>query len=261
MKSFIVNSTKQDKYILSTITIEKIDNYVYILIDPRDLEIFYVGKGKGNRINEHIRGVFKENKKESEKNKRIDEIIKAWNEVKQVIVRHWLSSENEAFQIECSIIDIFLLQWHKLTNIVKWHWSKETGIMDLEDIKIKYEAEDAIFDNDEMILININSLYKKNMSYNEIYEATKKSWRVDPKRANKTRIVCCVYKWIIREVFEITEPRNIDKERCENHPWKTNRYYFTWKLAGDIIRNKYLHKSVKNYWKKWAQQPIKYINI
>ena len=133
--------------------------------------------------------------------------------------------------------------------------------MDLEDIKIKYEAQDAIFDNDTIILININSLYKKNMSYNEIYEATRKSWRVEPNRANKTKIACCVYKWIIREVFEITEPRNIDTERCESNSWRKPRYYFIWKLAGDIIRNKYLHKSVKNYWKKWAQWPTKYINI
>jgi hypothetical protein len=66
--------------------------------------------------------------------------------------------------------------------------------MDLEDVKIKYEAQDAIFDNDMIILMNINSLYKKNMHYNEIYEVTRKSWRVEPNRANKAKIACCVYK-------------------------------------------------------------------
>ncbi len=33
--------------------IEKLGFYVYRLIDPRNGETFYVGKGKGNRLYEH----------------------------------------------------------------------------------------------------------------------------------------------------------------------------------------------------------------
>ena len=248
------------KYELSTSTIEKIDHYVYILIDPRDWKTFYVWKGKNNRINDHIKGIFKENKKENEKNKRIDEIIKSWKKVKQVIVKHWLSSADEAFKIECAIIDILLWEGYKLTNIVKWHWSEETWIMDLEDIKIKYEAESANFNEDLVILINTNFLYKKDMSYNEIYQATRKSWKISLNRANKAKLACCVYKWIIREVFEVTQPREIDKERCKKNPWKPPRYMFIWKLTGEKNRSRYLYKSVRNYWKQWAQMPIKYVN-
>jgi len=249
------------EFTLSPSTTEKIDNYVYLLIDPRTWKTFYVWKGKNNRINDHIKGIFKENKKETEKNKRIDEIIKSWNRVQQVIVKHWLQSEEEAFKIESSIIDLLLREWYKLTNLVKWHWSEETWIMDLEDIKIKYEPEEAKFNNDKIILININYLYKKNMNYKEIYEATRKSWRISTERANKADIICSVYKWIIREVFTIKQSREIDQERCKKNPWKNKRSIFTWKIASENIRNKYLHKSVNNYWKQWAQWPIKYINI
>lgn len=34
-----------------------VGNYVYRLIDPRNGETFYVGKGKGNRVFQHVRGL------------------------------------------------------------------------------------------------------------------------------------------------------------------------------------------------------------
>lgn len=249
------------KYQLSQSTLEQIGHYVYVLIDPRDWKIFYVWKWTRNRINDHIKGIFKENKKESEKNKKIDEIIKSWRDVKQIIVRHRIKSIDEAFDIEAAIIDILSYEWYKLTNIVKWHKSNEVWIMDLDDIKIKYEAEHANFNEDPVLLININILYKKGMTYNEIYEATRKSWLISPKNANKAKYVCSIYKWVVREVFEINKSREIDKKRCEKNPWKKPKYMFTWKLAWERIRNKYLHKSVSNYRKQWARFPIKYVNI
>lgn len=36
--------------------IHRLKTYVYRLIDPRDGETFYVGKGKGNRVFAHIHG-------------------------------------------------------------------------------------------------------------------------------------------------------------------------------------------------------------
>jgi len=66
--------------------------------------------------------------------------------------------------------------------------------MDLEDIKIKYEAELADFNEDKVLLININFLYKKGMSYNEIYEATRRSRPISTKNANKAKYICSVYK-------------------------------------------------------------------
>ena len=41
-----------DKF--SVTTIEKIGYYVYRLIDPRNGETFYVGKGKNNRVFDHV---------------------------------------------------------------------------------------------------------------------------------------------------------------------------------------------------------------
>lgn len=35
-------------------TQEELKSYVYVLIDPRDNKIFYVGKGVGNRVFFHV---------------------------------------------------------------------------------------------------------------------------------------------------------------------------------------------------------------
>lgn len=35
-------------------TIKNLKSYVYKLIDPRDGKVFYVGKGKGNRVFSHM---------------------------------------------------------------------------------------------------------------------------------------------------------------------------------------------------------------
>ena len=51
------------------------DYYIYLYIDPRDYQVFYVGKGKGNRKNAHLRPSLLT--KRSSKNSRIKAILAA----------------------------------------------------------------------------------------------------------------------------------------------------------------------------------------
>ena len=68
---------------------EKLKIYVYRLIDPRNGETFYVGKGQGNRVFCHIRA--EQNLADDDfanKLKRIREIRLAGFDVGHVIHRH-----------------------------------------------------------------------------------------------------------------------------------------------------------------------------
>jgi len=44
-------------------TIERLKYYVYALIDPRNNKPFYIGKGKDNRIYNHVNNAIKHIKK------------------------------------------------------------------------------------------------------------------------------------------------------------------------------------------------------
>lgn len=232
---------------LSASTIEKLKYYVYLLIDPRDNTVFYVWKGKWNRINSHLLWAEKEIKI-SDKYNLIRAIKEEWLQVIEKILRHWLNQE-EALAVESAIIDLLWID--KLTNIVKWHYSDDFWLMDLSDIKIKYEAEQLI-PKQKILLININNRYHYDATQSELYNYTRKSWRIDISKAKDIDIVCAVYRGIIREVFFVERWLRSEEE------W---RYMFEWYIASDDIRNYYLHKSVTEYWKQWAQNPIKYINL
>ena len=80
--------------------IPKLKTYVYRLIDPRNGETFYVGKGQGNRVFAHIRDELSQDGDElSDKLKRIREVRLAGFEVAHVIHRHGMDNAT-AFEVE-----------------------------------------------------------------------------------------------------------------------------------------------------------------
>ena len=92
----------------------KLKTYVYRLIDPRNGETFYVGKGRGNRVFSHIRAEQDlEGDDLDNKVKRIREIRLAGFEVAHVIHRHGMDDKT-AFEVEAALIDAY----PGLTNIV-----------------------------------------------------------------------------------------------------------------------------------------------
>ena len=120
----------------SSTTNKAIGNYVYLLVDPRDNTIFYVGKGKANRVfmhEEHVRKA--KDPSLNEKEKRIKDILEANKEVLKYIVRVNLTKD-EAFTVESVIINLLgktemgdLNISVSLTNIQGGHGMRKNGMM------------------------------------------------------------------------------------------------------------------------------------
>lgn len=234
---------------LNQSTIEKLGHYVYLLTNPKTGRVFYVGKGQGNRINQHLLGAYKSDTKETQKIKIIRDIEKSGKEVRLDILRHGLSKE-EAFEIECAMIDYIGIK--NLSNLVQGHYHTERGKMQLKDIIIEYEPRAATFSKHKpVILININKRYYPDITPYELREATRKHWYATRALNDGIKIACSVYRGIIREVFVV------DRWLFSPEPNK-GRVYFKGEVAPKNVRNQYLYKSVAKYWKQGNQNPIRY---
>ena len=154
----------------------KLGYYVYRLIDPRNGETFYVGKGKENRVFEHAAGEQAEDS-DVEKIERIRKIKVSRLKVGHIIHRHGMD-EKTAFEVEAALIDAYA----GLTNIANGHGSSEFGSMHYKEIIERYVAREMEFQH-KILLISVNH----SATERSLYEATRFSWRLDRKRASNRR--------------------------------------------------------------------------
>ena len=225
--------------------IEQLKYYVYRLIDPRDNEVFYIGKGEGNRVLDHVQGTLKVKQLSlmSEKEDQIFGIKNAGLEVQYDIIKHGLTEE-QALLIESVLIDYVGHQ--ALKNKVRGHHANETGLMSLQEVINKYAAPQIKIEH-RCLLININKLYKLEMSDDEVYNSTKQSWIIGSKTAH-VDIVLATYKGIVRGVYLIKDWYPVGK-----------RWGFNQAVTPKEIKALYLNHSVEHLINKGNQNPIKYL--
>jgi hypothetical protein len=227
--------------------IEKLDFYVYFLQDPRTDEVFYIGKGIGNRVFNHLECAI-ETDGTTEKLDKIRDIVDSGNKVKHFILRHGLS-ESIAFEIEASLIDFVGMK--NLSNLQGGHYSSDYGLKTASEISAIYEASELSTDK-PILLININKRYHRDMTDNELYDATRKSWVVGTRR-NNAKYGIATYRGLTREVYEIDNWYSIEVNG------KT-RWGFNGKKANENIREKLRYKAIGSFFTKGAANPIKYLN-
>lgn len=241
--------------------------YVYGLIDPRTNQIFYIGKGKGNRVFAHEKESLGCPESEKFKLKTIAEIHAEGQEVKKIII-NWNLTEAEAFAAEAALINAFnFVNNAGLTNEVSGRNSAEA--FDVETFEQVFGAEELREINHRVMVIKVNRFYRRNMSPKEVYDVVRGIWRADINRARGVDYVFGVFNSLIVAVFKPSEwfvakdaieklPKNIIL-----NPENENRIFFVdenFENPDEMAKN-YLWKSIAEFDKnQGAQNPITYIN-
>ena len=239
-------------------TINEIGYYVYRLVDPRNGQTFYVGKGKGNRVFQHVNRVpmdLDEEEKQSNdddprKYKIIREIQEAGLEVIHLIQR-WGLTEQEAFQVESALIDAY----QGLSNIQKGH-HHENGVCNVTELEDRFKK--PVYEEPEdfhYMIIKVKHWRLEELEsesddlLNVRYEATRGNWKIKPKSTADYPFAFSVTDGVVREVFEI--------ESWEQVP--SGRYKFTGKTAPKAILDRFVGKRIPDYYsQKGMASPVLY---
>lgn len=248
------------------------DYYVYGLVDPRNNNLFYIGKGKGNRVFEHeLESILSPNSSRL-KLKTIADIKAAGLDVVKIIINSNLT-ESEAFAAEAALINVFNYMGDgELTNIASGHHSsrvftveefeREYGAIELNDTDIKHK----------ILVIKINQLYRRGMDESDLYDVVRGTWRASFQRVKTVDYVFGVYNSLIVAVYKPTQ-WYICKEAKEKMPRKdevltpeiANRVFFVdehfeKKDPIDEFAQQYLYKSIAGLkYNQSAQNPITYL--
>ena len=249
---------------------ESIGWYVYRLVDPRNGETFYVGKGIDNRIFGHEREVDNiTDISEKLKHDRIIEIKNNGYEVIKIIHRHFpfdktnkedkRDSERIAFEVESALIDAY----SGLTNIQSGHDADDRGSMHIIDINRKYDVNNLLVPHHNLLAISISQTIEQR----NIYNAVRYAWKVDIKRA-EGRYVLAHTRGAIKAIFEVDKwiqngTEEFKKVFLDNGFPETNegRAGFIGKMldTNNEIAKLYLWKRLKPN-EKGAANPVRYID-
>jgi len=239
----------------------KLGCYVYKLIDPRNGEIFYVGKGQGDRVIQHVReeARLKDDPKSqyllSMKMDRIRAIRESGQITQHIIVRHGMSV-SQALLVEAVLIE----ETPGLTNLVAGEGTKDFGSATLPELVGRYSAKKLVIQEQHKILI-IKIRESKTRS-KSIYDTVRAAWRLNVKRAERANLVFAVTDDLVRGVFTVNQwlpatKANFPDLLCDDIP---KRWGFIGSCASDNIKKRYLYKRLPEEFqgKRGMASPIIY---
>ena len=175
----------------------KLKHYIYRLIDPRNGETFYVGRGQGNRMFAHVAEATGPNSGEEQpdlKLQRIRAIKTSGFDVQHVVHRHGLD-ERLAREVEAALIDAFPGIANKMGG-----YDPERGVMHADEIARVYEAPEAVFQH-RLLLLSVHH----SSGERDLYQSVRFAWRVTYERAKACEYVAAVRRRLIIGVYKADE--------------------------------------------------------
>lgn len=230
--------------------IKELKNYVYRLIDPRNGETFYVGRGVSNRLYDHVKDELgTESDNTNDKLTRIREIRNAGFSVSHVIHRHGMS-ETIAREVEAALIDAY----PGLTNIQGGEGSSDRGTMHADQIIKKYKAKVADVSQHKLLLISVN----RSATEKELYEAVRFAWKLSLERAKKSDYVLAVERGVIIGVFEPEEWLEATADNFPGRQSEPDRVAFNGRRAPSEIEELYVGCRIPNEYSFGSGNPVRY---
>ena len=224
---------------------QSIQHYVYRLIDPRNGETFYVGRGKGDHVFSHARGIAfipesdEDGNTEDEadlKIQRINAIKAAGLEVGHLVHRHGLD-EATAKEVEAALIDAYPGLTNQVVGI-----DSDRGCKHVYEIIKQYGAEEFTVDEPLVII----SCYKTIEEGLDPYDAARHAWHLNLEKV-QGRLVLANNRGIIAGAFW-PDSKGWIPATSENFPsWGPplpKRYGFHGTPAEAEVWNKYVGKAV-----------------
>ena len=250
---------------------EKIHWYVYALRDPRNNEVFYIGKGKRNRWFDHIHEARKKVDDPKLKLQRIRDIEGSGHLVDPFIIRSGIKLEAHAYDIEGAVIHAFRLLERSgtavpfdLTNIAEVH-HPERGLASIPVMQSLLNAPPAPAIEVPVGIFKIGVLWYPEMTSEDVRQATLGWWSNSKTKnaRNKAEYAFGVSNSIIRGVYRINS--SMWRERVKpDRDWeddigKKPRWGFPDCVPAPEM-SQYLNTSVKHLFKRGDQNAIKFVN-
>lgn len=273
-----------------TATTDKLGNYVYVLCDPRDRKVFYVGKAGGreaqgnNRIFNHFgkaRDALKNNTDDiDQKTRRIIEIWSADEQVNWYIVRYGLPDEETTLHVEAALIDLLCASQNgPLLNLVRGHGASQHGML-TPDMAREFGAK-PVAPTRNYPVVFIFPVQNAIASGEDIYEATRKAWSVSKDlRSKQDAVAVGVANGIAKGVFKINswQEHGLHQPEVESGKDKDNaatpqsgkiRSAQLWGFIGEKLENSELLgsdfrtviTSAMGYWQRGNYLVVEVVNL
>lgn len=238
---------------------EQVGWYVYLLRDPRDGQVFYVGKGRSDRVFQHAKDALVAGDVVGDKLLRIRAIHAAGLQVQTEILRHHIDSEAQAYVVEAAVIDTCRALGRDLglTNEMLGHHAALYGWATTDVVASIYDAPPLDAVEDSIVFLKVPRLWTPTLATNDLFEAARGWWRVGG-TVRRARYAVAVNRSVTRAVYEVEYWRErVQGDRDYNLDETPRRLGWWGSLATD--RSDLLNRSIRHL-RQPAGSPVVYLN-